>query len=332
MSSSFDGHPRIRSGDMATSKRTVFITFGENIAGGYQFGDAAERLELQAKSSSFFDGVLNFDAQSLSKLPNFTQIEKLFSQEYWGFGYFIWKPFIIDWALNTLSSEYDYVVYADAGCEIADNYSSRSTFEKTLTLLNQQPVLAFWNEQPEIGATKKNVLNILADPEDHYRGQIEATVIYFKIEEKSKEFSTSWLNSCIDNHFEAILPEIDSTTGKIDLSLHRYDQSLFSVLYKNEFNIALNPIRPRVNREGAPKRFDLFIHIFNPILPLRNRSSKEFVNQQNRYSVIVYAAKTLFVVFRVIRSLKRRIDPRAKNNSNLRLLKRYQNLGWYSTK
>jgi hypothetical protein len=92
-----------------------FITFAAN---GTNYIDAANRLICQAHSLDFFDQIYLFTIDDLIADKQFWQTHSEFiSKNNRGYGYWLWKPYIIKKTLESLSDG-DILLYLDAGCEI----------------------------------------------------------------------------------------------------------------------------------------------------------------------------------------------------------------------
>ena len=310
--------------------RVLFLTFGQdtNFLNGLEA--AAKRLEYQALASKQFTDVIRLDFNSIKLLPNFELIEPILSSENWGFGYFVWKPFILNWALTELGPLYDYVIYADAGCELQSNPTKIRHFHRLLRELETQPCLAYFTELPEILMTKSNVLTILENESDKFRGSIEATYILFKSDSGAQLFVREWLRICTKDNFESLMPVQNESDGTVKLQLHCYDQSIFSVIYKNHFKRFLTPIRPKVLKNGKIGMLEEFIYGSNFIWPIRNRSAQTRLNKLLNISAISELSVCLFRVYRIVRRAKQKIDPRSRENKILQLLIPYREAGFIS--
>lgn len=307
--------------------KILFVTFGEDTVRLQGLDKAAKRLELQTRNSDVFFEVLRFDYNSVRSLPNFELIKPIFSSDNWGFGYFVWKPFILLWVLENYSHLSDYVVYADAGCEFQINKEKRLRLDKIFMELETQPILAHFTENPEILATKPSVLNALKLEEDKFRGNLEAGVLYIKTNAAAKTFVSEWFTSCIIDNFSALMPVYDKH-GSAKLELHRYEGSIFSVMYKNNFDLFLTPVRPRMTNARRLSLVDEFIHSFNLIWPIRNRSGASKLNQRLNHNLISRVSLPIFLLYRKARRIKHVIDPRSRSNKVLNLLIQYKEFGY----
>ena len=95
-------------------RRTVFVTFG----GGKTWPEAARRLKKQAEATGIFDDVfVETSDEFFAENPDFSHHKPFIESNARGWGYWIWKPFLILKYMNRLR-EGDIVLYLDAGCEI----------------------------------------------------------------------------------------------------------------------------------------------------------------------------------------------------------------------
>ncbi len=312
--------------------KILFVTFGDDTHHLQGLDLAAKRLEAQAISSSLFTLVLRFDYSSVQSLPNFGLIKTMFARDIWGFGYFVWKPFIVNWVMDTYGDLYDYVVYADAGCEIQINRTKKRRFHSILSKLDSQPILAHFTELPETLVTKRGVLDSLNCDSDKFRGNLEAGVLYLKTGVVAKAFVNEWLTRCVSDNFAALMPDYDESSGQQIFESHRFDQSVFSVLYKNNFDLFLIPVRPRVTKDGKLNLFDEIIHSQNSIWPIRNRTGISNLNQSLNNNVLSLLAFPLLVIFRAARRKKHKINSKYGSHTFSKELIPYKEHGWFATR
>jgi hypothetical protein len=146
-----------------------------------------------------------------------------------GAGYWLWKPYHIYKALLN-AKEGDYVIYADAGVEFVNNVSE---------IINRmtEDIFFFTNGWPHYDWTKKKVLNaILPDTwMDYWKDrkplpQVQASVIFFKVNQRTRDFVKEWLLFC---QFPGFIDDTPSTEGESEqagFQEHRHDQSILCCL------------------------------------------------------------------------------------------------------
>ena len=111
------------------------ITFA---SGNNCYYEAAKRLINQAESTSLFEceliteNCLKSDNEFWDKHSNFIEKNKR------GFGYWIWKPYIIKKTMQTLNTG-DVLLYLDSGCEIDIN--KKRQIEEYLELVKKKIIL-----------------------------------------------------------------------------------------------------------------------------------------------------------------------------------------------
>jgi len=145
-----------------------------------------------------------------------------------GAGYWLWKPYILNKALE-LVSEGDFIFYSDSACFIL---GSLLPFVSDSIALGQD-VLAFQLPLIERQWTKKDLfLNLsLDDKKFSDSNQIMAGFILLRKSNFSRAFIEEFLElaQCEANLTDYRNPAITQDQDFID---HRHDQSIFSLLYK----------------------------------------------------------------------------------------------------
>lgn len=102
-------------------RKTVFLTFG----GGKTWPEAARRLQKQAEATGIFDEVFaETSDEFFTANPDFSQHRVFIESNARGWGYWIWKPFLILKYMNRLKDG-DIIFYLDAGCEILPENSAK---------------------------------------------------------------------------------------------------------------------------------------------------------------------------------------------------------------
>jgi len=236
-----------------------FITFAAN---GTNYIDAANRLITQANSLNFFNQTYLYTIDDLIADKQFWQTHSEFIlKNNRGFGYWIWKPYIIKKTLETLSDG-DILLYLDAGCEIDIN-EKQYLFELVQKLdVNNNKLIIGTYGCGFVNNWCKMDLILKLDAEQQYLNtpQHQAGANLYIINHITREFINEWYEICCDYHM------IDDSLSKNDTFLnneldsfieHRHDQSVFSLLSKkyNIFNTGLDEkcIKYIRNRTGISK-------------------------------------------------------------------------------
>ena len=145
-----------------------------------------------------------------------------------GAGYWLWKPYCICKALNEIKLG-DYLLYADSGSFLIKN------IDVVLDEIKKydQDVIAFELPLIESQWTKNELFSTMNCDDDKYTSsnQINGSFHLIRKSEKSVSFYNELLSlSCDERNITN--RNFSNITQRSDYIEHRYDQSIFSLLYK----------------------------------------------------------------------------------------------------
>jgi hypothetical protein len=150
-----------------------------------------------------------------------------------GFGYWIWKSYIIKKTLEIMKDD-DIVIYLDAGCSININDASIKRYNEYIDMVKSSDVglLAFQlNSCLEKSWVKMDLVKHLnATPEMLETGQIAAGVFFVKKNKTTVDlFNKYYETSC---HYNLLNDTPSVAKNDPCFREHRHDQSIFSLLSK----------------------------------------------------------------------------------------------------
>ncbi len=230
--------------------------------------------------------MIPWNAEKLEKTDFALQNVKVLSLKR-GYGYWLWKPFIILDALQSIDAG-DYVLYHDVG------RPKRGDPTRGYTLDREIRPLIDWAEanggiypgvyMPHHGKqkhwTKRDCFVLMNCDEEKYweATQIQATYNLWKNTPEVREFVSEWLEFCRD---PAILTDQDNTSGLSDFSgfhEHRHDQSVLTNLC----------IKRNIKAYGSPTQPILLHRDLNSLI--RHARFDELVaSSENVLRQLVYA-------------------------------------------
>jgi hypothetical protein len=189
------------------------------------------RLGREAYKSGFFDHVSLMTERELNILLS-DQDLKFIETHSTGYGYWIWKPYLI---LHTFATnpDIDIVVYLDAGCQL--NWRKKATirFQNYIDIVRSQGFLAFQLPNIERFWTDANLLRELnVDETVSDSGQIAGGVLMFR-RDPGVNLCQQWLRLMQASDHKYLLGSGRSKLGG-ELVQHRHDQSLLSVIMKSQ--------------------------------------------------------------------------------------------------
>jgi hypothetical protein len=226
-----------------------FITFA---GGESNYYDAATRLVRQAQNINLFDTARAFTAEDLQSDPDFWSRHSEFVTNHpRGYGYWLWKPYIIRKTMATLQDG-DILVYLDAGCEIGPH--KYDTLKMHLETGAKDDYILRSLHGDENTHTKMDLFIKMGMLDDKYvydyQYQGGAVIIY--VCSKTREFYNEMYDICCEySNID------DSPSQSPNLSCfveHRHDQSVFSLLtkkYQLPYNHCIfNSLECNRNRTG----------------------------------------------------------------------------------
>lgn len=191
-------------------------------------------LKKEAESCGWFDHIIAHTPESISDFLN--QHQNFVRENKRGYGYWIWKPYIILDLLKRIN-EGDTVTYIDSGGSILPH--KKDKFDEYLSLLNnsERPIIAFglYSQYLEKQFQKMTTLKRFGlDQDENFlnSGQIESGVIVCKKNDFTVKFFEEWLALMLENNYSMIhdRDEMDQLDSFIE---NRHDQSVFSILCKS---------------------------------------------------------------------------------------------------
>lgn len=244
------------------SKRIVFISFGgPTPAYHHRVNLVCEQMKqafptIPIETCAFTDADLKKDSEFWKRHGRFIEQQSpqyLLHQTSRGYGYWLWKPYLIHKTLQSLNTN-DILIYADAGCTI--NPDGYERFQEYLHMLEVSPfgMIAFQLEHPEIKYTKRLLLEYCETPiNDMKTGQFMATVVMLRKTPHTSTFASNWYSiASMYGHINDMRhPTKDEYKMFID---HRHDQSVYSLLVKQALSKSTTTANqnPNKNQQNIP--------------------------------------------------------------------------------
>ena len=227
------------------SKKIILVAFATN-----DLKKSIKRFETQAKNSKFYNQINIFTPRNLSNKINEKLNSILRMKKKRGYAYWYWKPLILMELIKKLSDG-DIIHYLDIGFHI--NHLSSKRFEEYINIINNKNswLLAFqykdmknknfdeidFPKREEYKYTKGDIFEYfkcINNQEITHTPQFSAGNFMIKKHEKSITFLSDWIK-VFENKFELIDDTPSKTKNFINFIENRHDQSIFSILCKNNF-------------------------------------------------------------------------------------------------
>jgi len=194
------------------------------------------RLKAQAENTGWFDEII---VETPDTISEFVQEHKdLFANER-GFGYWLWKPYIILKTLNKLN-EGDLLFYVDAGTTIVEHRDYRFRAYCDILVNSDTPVITFSIHYFERLFHKMEVLKrfeldgITLDKNENFLNSntVEGGIFMCRKSAYSLSFVKEWLNLMTENNYALTTDESIYEVQVEGFAGHRHDQSILSILSK----------------------------------------------------------------------------------------------------
>jgi hypothetical protein len=208
-----------------------YITFANE-----NFQKQLDRLKQETQDCGWFNGVILETPDTIQWFH--TQHRDFIESNPTGYGYWIWKPYIILRQLREMSNG-DYLFYTDAGASILKHRYDR--FNEYIQLMEQSdtPIITFachgYREQELQKPASLRKFGLENNQEFLNSGQVESGIVICKKTTFVMQFMEEWLNHLLENQYE-LAHDLDCTEG----IGYRHDQSILSILCKQNNTIILD--------------------------------------------------------------------------------------------
>jgi hypothetical protein len=219
---------------VTASSRVGLVTFA---AGLPHWRAAGQRLVHQAERSGWFNKIALVTDRTLARdHGSFWQENQSFlTPRTRGFGYWIWKPYLIGHALHEWSNDVDFVLYLDAGCEINVSQKSAQRWLEYLEMAQEGSgrFAMSLRRFPEHDWSKMDTMGVLGlTPSQQQSGQIESGAVLLKVSQANIEFCNEWLRICREEDYHFVDDSPSRLANVPSFREHRHDQAIFSGLAK----------------------------------------------------------------------------------------------------
>lgn len=156
-----------------------------------------------------------------------------------GCNFWSWKPFIIGQAMNGLS-EGDLCIYADAGVEFIDNVSHIiDRMDQNIFLFGNMYQHAHWCKRDiveEVFVSWKPWMPQITWK--MFAEQAQASVIFFRVNDKTRAFVKEWLDWCLFENGRLIDDSPSRTPNHPEFKENRHDQAILTTMaYRDGYKL-----------------------------------------------------------------------------------------------
>lgn len=213
----------------------TLLTFGGGLP---NWRAAAHRLSFQSNSSNWFEQVVCLTDGDLRRQYSdfFSSNREFLSARVRGYGYWIWKPFLISRVLESLRPDAPGLVYLDAGCELNVNERSAARMRQYQSLALDASSGLFLQHIPDnsdLMWTKADTRRQLGLPYQlAAQPQVMATAVVAANKTSTRDFINEWLRVAAMDRYHFLDDSPSLLNEDPAFVEHRHDQSILSCLAK----------------------------------------------------------------------------------------------------
>ncbi|CAB4736054.1 unannotated protein [freshwater metagenome] len=208
--------------------KTLFVTFG---GGEKRYRAAARRIARQASDTGLFcDTWAVTDLDMYNFAPRLGEHRPFIERSPHGYGYWLWKPYLLDAACN---AGFDHVVYADAGCVL--NLSSRtprSRLQDYLELATEHGITLMALQHPERQYTKRDTWECIGLTDEQLdQPQCVGGVLTLRAD-RAPDLLREWIRWCTTDNYHLLDDSPSASPELPEFVAHRHDQTILSCIAK----------------------------------------------------------------------------------------------------
>jgi hypothetical protein len=241
------------------------LTFGGDYHGD-NYISAAENLRNWAQEFNVFESITVINREFLLQDSEFSSKHMNFIlQNKRGFGYWVWKPYIIYKKLQQLK-EGDILLYLDACCFL--NVKGKDKFLEMIELVKQNPDGNLFFEYDQIISDwcKMDLIDALDAKEVMYKREVMPAVEFITVNIKMITFYKVFYEIACNYHLIDDTPSV--APNSLSFHEHRHDQSIFSILVRKYLPRSISTELYQTNfyyykKEEQGREFPIWIHANN---------------------------------------------------------------------
>ncbi len=209
-----------------------FVTFGDGHSNvDHFYKAAASRLVSQAQSAGWFSGVNHYDVHGLGRLDSvwLSRHANFISMHRRGFGYWIWKPFIIFHELRKLKLG-ELLTYADCGYELW--HGGRDRFVHFEDLSRQKDIYAAEISEPAVKWTKNDLFLYFGIETYPHNTMIQSGFFVIRKSSFTLDLFRNFSNIIVSEDYHLVDDSPSQSRNDTSFVEHRHDQSICDLLFR----------------------------------------------------------------------------------------------------
>lgn len=267
--------------------KKFFISFADT-----SLTPSLKRIEEQAYQMQIFDKILIYNEKRVPKFIK-NRIKYVIKQtgSKRGYGYWCWKPALINFILKNEMSNGDLLLYCDAGCDL--NPKNREKLIEYFELTRKNDILVsqfengkycdfYWSKADSIKLFEDKISKVKLE-----QGQIQGGILFLVANQYTRMIINSWeslLSESNVHYFDDSSSILPNHTGFLE---HRHDQSILSLLLKSEHYYSLS-VEQHFGTADANQDKREWLKANEPIVSFGNKIKKKRFTQTEFFLCLRY--------------------------------------------
>lgn len=267
--------------------KIFFLSFADS-----SLSPTLKRIEEQANQMQVFDKIMIYNEK---QIPQFIKnrikyvIKQTGSKR--GYGYWCWKPALINFIIKNEMSDGDLLLYGDAGCDL--NPKNRHKLIEYFELTEKKEIIVpqfnnknycdnYWTKSDTIALFEEQISKEKLD-----EGQIHAAIIFLLVNQYTRRIINMWESLTCENNLHYFDDSPSIIPNHIKFKEHRHDQSILSLLLKSEHYYSLS-VEQHFGNGLMNKEQRTWLKDNEPIVSFGNKIKKRRFTQTEFYLCIRY--------------------------------------------
>lgn len=215
---------------LCATSHVTFVTFAD----GKRF--SSKRIAAEARSSGYFDTVLAWEGDTwLHHTPFWSQHKNFIESHVRGYGYWIWKPYVICEALKTIAYG-DLLVWCDSGNRIRSGQCEHVFHSYYAPLLPERSthhdLICFVNQHDDNHFCKSDVQAALSGAKNDEPNQIAGGLLIMRKTPEVERLMGEWLRLIVHDDYHLVDDSKSISPDPPSFIEHRHDQTILGKLIK----------------------------------------------------------------------------------------------------
>jgi hypothetical protein len=200
------------------------ITFA---AGNKKYFEMAENLKNSAPD---YETTIYTEKFLMQQEDFWTKHKDFITKNQRGYGYWIWKPFVIQQVMKTMQNN-EILFYCDADFILKKDKKILEKLKKDVK--NNKIISSFTRaREKELKWNKTDTINRLGVTIDEEDKQVQSGTLLIYVCDETRNLIDEWYSICCEKDYHYIDDSPSINPNYVSFEEHRHDQSIFSLLLK----------------------------------------------------------------------------------------------------